>query len=282
MSDNYLAPIPEAEEFSGSEECLSLGGCGHSNVLNHDCCNPGVSDDSPPELDPFSFPSLENCRMPTFAETAEKPFCFLDLVSSILQVTEAAHIGLRDFLRLSRQLCSRNVQKTDSCLDLWPCPLPTARWTGYSKLSPRRRRRHRFLKLRANLLQHIIGVLNWECLGHPVKPPLKACCGIPFTDHQWDMVCRLERLVDHFLQAGSVSSCSLGRSSEKFKGLLQAAKELPVCQEVDLFRFARAVASDLNPYGPKEPSQMLMIVTLHQKLVHPIRSLNISAIQIGR
>ncbi len=66
------------------------------------------------------------------------------------------------------------------------------------------------------------------------------------------MVCRLERLVDHFLQAGSVSSCSLGRSSEKFKGLLHAAKELPVCQEVDLFRFAKAVASDLNPYGPKE------------------------------
>ena len=199
--------------------------------------------------------SSDGCRMPTFCEPAEKPFRFLDLVHSILHTVEAAHVGLRDYLRLSRQLCSRTVQKTDSCLDLWPCPLPSARWTASPKLSPRRRHRHRFLKLRASLLQHIIGVLNWECLGHPTKPPPKACCGTPFTNAQWDMVCRLERLVDHFLLAGDVSGCTLGRSSEKFKGLLQAAKELPVCQEVDLFRFAESIASGLNPYGSKTSTE---------------------------
>ena len=253
LSDNCLATIPEAEEFSDIEGNLRPGGCVHNNVITHNCSLPS-SNDKPSQLGDHSSFSLEGCRMPTFSEAAEKPFRFLDLVQSILQVSEAAHVGLRDYLRLSRQLCSRTVQKTDSSLDLWPCPLPTARWTVTPNLSPRRRHRHRFLKLRANLLQHIIGVLNWECLGHPTKPPLKACCGIPFTEAQWDMVCRLERLVDHFLLADDVSSCTLGRSSEKFRGLLQAAKELPVCQEVDLFRFAKSVASGLNPYGPTEPS----------------------------
>jgi len=255
LSVNYLASIPEAEEFADSEGNLRPRVCGHNNVINHDCFDSRAFSDDPLKLGDNGFPSLESCPMPTFSEAAEKPFRFLDLVQSILQTVEAAHVGLRDFLRLSRQLCSRTVQKTESCLDLWPCPLPSARWTASPKLSPRRRHRHRFLKLRTSLLQHIIGVLNWECLGHPVKPPLKACCGNPFTDSQWSMVCRLERLVDHFLMAGDVSSCRLGRSSEKFEGLLQAAKELPVCQEVGLFRFAKSVASGLNPYGPKEPPE---------------------------
>ncbi len=84
MSDNYLAPIPEAEEFLGSEEYLGPEGFGKSNVILHDCDNPSFLDDSPPQLDPSISSSLKDCRMPTFDEAAEKPFCFLDLVTSIL------------------------------------------------------------------------------------------------------------------------------------------------------------------------------------------------------
>lgn len=74
-----------------------------------------------------------------------------------------------------------------------PCPIPLwNRWTGGAQLSPRRRRRHRFLALRAKLLQRAIAVLNWEALGHPTKAPPEACVGYGYTDAQWDMVCRLE------------------------------------------------------------------------------------------
>lgn len=81
---------------------------------------------------------------------------------------------------------------------------------------------------RAQLLQSVVvATLNWECLGHPVKPPPSACAGYKYSDAQLDMLDRLERLIDHFLQAGPLSSHELGRSGEKFNHLLRAAKELP-------------------------------------------------------
>lgn len=92
-----------------------------------------------------------------------------------------------------------------------------------------------FLKVKASLLQRIIGVLNWECLGHPIDPPKEACAGFGFTDEQLDMIARLERLIDHFFQAGPLSAHELGRSGEKFNHLIRASQELPEFREVDLF-----------------------------------------------
>ena len=124
----------------------------------------------------------------------------------------------------SRFRCSRTpapVRGAPACSDLWPCPLPTWEWTGSTRLSPRRRKLRKRLKLRHSLLQLVVATLNWETLGHPTSPPPQACIGFDLTEEQWAMINRLERLVDHFVQAGPISSQSLGRSCEKFSNLLR-------------------------------------------------------------
>lgn len=128
--------------------------------------------------------------IPTFQEDEAKPFSFLSMIDSVLPLSDAAPVGLRAFLQLSMRP-ARNVHGTPSRSDLWPCPLPSWSWTAASNLSPARRRRRKLLQVRARVLQVVIGVLNWECLGHPTSPPAKACVGFGYTDAQWDMVCRL-------------------------------------------------------------------------------------------
>lgn len=184
-----------------------------------------------------------------------EPISFLDIMQVVCNSQQAAHLGLSSFLQSSLQLDSRDVHRADTSSDPWPCPPPCWSWTGPLRLSPRRRRRRRFLQIRAQLLQQVVGVLNWETLGHPVKPPQTACSGQPYTDVQWNMLCRLERLITHFLQAGDVSAATLGRSGEKFSTLMRAAKELPDCQDVDLIELVGCIASDLDAYSrPKSPN----------------------------
>ena len=69
--------------------------------------------------------------------------------------------------------------------------------------------------------------------GSPQTPPPEACVGTPYTDEQWAMICRLERLIDYFVRPGPLSSQTLGRSGEKFSQLFAAAQELPI-GELDL------------------------------------------------
>lgn len=187
--------------------------------------------------------------IPTFA-ASDAPVSFLDLVVSILHMSEAVHVGLRDFIKSSVVPQSRTVHRPVTGHDIMPCPIPCwKRWTGSSPLSPRRRRRRKFLETRAKLLQRVIAVLNWETLGHPTIAPPEACMGYPFSDQQWDVVCRLERLVDHHLRAGPVSADSLGRSGEKFSQVLRAAQELPSVREVDLHELVQEIAQGLDPYS---------------------------------
>ena len=192
-------------------------------------------------------PEVHN--IPTFA-ASDAPVSFLDLVVSILHMSEAVHVGLRDFIKSSVVPQSRTVHRPVTGHDIMPCPIPCwKRWTGSSPLSPRRRRRRKFLETRAKLLQRVIAVLNWETLGHPTIAPPEACMGYPFSDQQWDVVCRLERLVDHHLRAGPVSADSLGRSGEKFSHVLRAAQELPSVREVDLHELVQEIAQGLDPYS---------------------------------
>eukprot|EP00435_Cladocopium_sp_Y103_P076060 s103_g75.t1 len=149
---------------------------------------------------------------------------------AVLKEQEIAQLSLQSHAREVHGVPSRSS-------DLWPCPIPLWSWTGSNRLSPRRRHRRKFLQIRAQVLQRVVAILNWECLGHPLKPPAKACARHPFTDDQWDMLCRLERLVDHFLRADDISATSLGRSGEKFAHMFRAAKELPEYQDVDLLDF---------------------------------------------
>lgn len=65
------------------------------------------------------------------------------------------------------------------------------------------------------------------------------------------LVCKLERLIGHFVQASAISSRTLGRCSEKFSLLLRACQELPGKQEVDLDSVIYNLESDLDPYSSK-------------------------------
>ena len=77
--------------------------------------------------------------------------------------------------------------------------------------------------------------------------------GARMSEDQFQMICRLERLVDHFMRPGPMTSEALGRCSEKFAAMIRCAEELPECREVDLFEFAQQIASELDPYS-KAPS----------------------------
>lgn len=215
------------------------GNASHSIGLHHHDPSPVESSVDSPALD----------HIPQFA-ASDPPISFLSMVDLILHISEAVHVGLSDFIKSSMVPNSRAVHMPASGHDTMPCPIPSwSRWTGSSQLSPRRRRRRKFLALRANLLQRVIAVLNWETLGRPKVAPPEARVGQPFSDQQWDMVCRLERLIDHHLRADAISSDSLGRSSEKFSHVLRAAQELPSVREVDLHELVQDVAHGLDPYS---------------------------------
>ena len=59
----------------------------------------------------------------------------------------------------------------------------------------------------------------------------------------------IERLVDHFLQPGVISSSALGRSAEKFSSLIRVARELPEHRDVDLDELVHSLARDFDPYS---------------------------------
>ena len=211
----------------------------HSNEFHKDLQGFEASSNSP----------CQSLPLPTFQETPEQPFSFLSMIESFLHISSATPTGLRSFLQSSMQPARIVHRAASRGSDLWPCPIPAWCWTAYPRPSPARRRRRKFHRLRAQVLQSVIGVLNWECLGHPTRAPPNACVGSPFSDAQWDMVCRLERLVDHFLRPGSISSSSLGRSGEKFSTLLRAVQELPEVRDVDLEELVSCISRDLDPYS---------------------------------
>ena len=201
-------------------------------------------------------------KMPDFTPS-DSAISFLDLKHVILEQSEAVHVGLKSYFRSSFRPQSCTVDSAVPSTDLWPCPVPKWRWTGPAKLSPARRHRRKFLQVRSNLLQRVVTILNWEALGHPVIAPSHACAGFPFSDGQWEMVCRLERLIDYYLRPEPMTSKTLGRSGEKFANLMRAAQELPVCQEVDLFDVVSSIAHDLDPYSAKSSRETFSTCDSH-------------------
>ena len=209
----------------------------------------GPSGDAPAWREAIFSQPVVASEIPQF-NPSDQPFSFVQFMQFFVSHANAVHVGLGRFTRLSTQLRSRNVHRGPASPDLWPCPVPAC-WTGPSRASPRRRHRFKLHKIRNSLLQLVIATLNWEALGHPVDPPPQACAGYGFSDEQWDMVVRLDRLIGHFVQASAISSQTLGRCSEKFSMLLQACQELPGNQDVDLDSVIYHLASTLDPYSSK-------------------------------
>lgn len=227
-------------DFCQADRSQSLGS--RADLFEHafDASGDNLFSNETP-LDPGSIPLLD---------ASDEPISFLSFMQVLLSTMQVAHTGLGRFIKLSMQPASRSVHRTARSSDLWPCPMPGRHsWTGNSKLSPRRRRRHKLHVVKAQLLQAVVGVLNWETLGHPSKPPPQACFGCEFTTDQWLMIQRLERLVDYFLRPGPIAASSLGRSGEKFNLLLRATQELPSIGIVDLDELVTNLASVFDPYS---------------------------------
>ena len=194
-----------------------------------------------------------NEEIPQF-NPSDQPFSFVKFLENFVYNAEAVHVGLGRFFKLSLQpLHSRAVHRAPACPDLWPCPLPTWKWTGSARLSSQRRRGRKRLQLRHSLLQLVVATLNWESLGHLVSPPPQACVGYDLRE-QREMIERLERLIGHFAQASPISSQSLRRSCQKISTLLRACQELPANQEVNLDEFVFDLVSKLDPYSSKPTS----------------------------
>ena len=108
-----------------------------------------------------------------------------ELVRAVLQVCKLPS----DFHRFAQRSLKefRNVEGPfEKRTDLWPCPPPRwRRWTAMHQLSPRRRRRLRFLETRALCLQQLVG--------HARSPPDYARAGYPMSNQQHLMLERLER-----------------------------------------------------------------------------------------
>ncbi len=239
------------------------------DLLQFDACEqPGINR-AEPSWESFSSRDTSHPHVPVFNAASKDTFSFLEILLACLHVNQHTHVGLRDFIRSSltpvRFGCNLTptehvprIAQSRPCRsrDLMPCPPPAWRWTGPQKLSPKRRRRRKYLALKNSLIQQIICTLNWEALGHVSKPPPSGCVGSGYTDEQWAMVERIDALVSHFASAGSFEASSLGRSADKLERLLHACQELPeVSQDVDLLGVSSVVKESLDPYSKNTSSK---------------------------
>ena len=176
-----------------------------------------------------------------------------ELVRAVLQVCKLPS----DFQRFAQRSLKefRNVEGPfEKRTDLWPCPPPRwRRWTAMRQLSPRRRRRHRFLETRALCLQQLVLALNWLSLGHARSPPDYARAGYPMSNQQHLMLERLEDLVDYYLEAPEATTESLGRAGEKLNNLGRFAFSLhdPSTEVTvsDLSSFLESIQKTFEPYS---------------------------------
>ena len=150
----------------------------------------------------------------------------INLVQAICQGFWSCKSGLTAFTAACRDnVHSCNMHEAASA-SLWPVPLPR-RWTACKHLGPKRRRRHRFLRVQRELLCIVISALNFELLGFPTVPPAEACTGHPLSRDQHEVLERIEAMLAHFLKMQKFQSDDLGRITTKFQDVIRIVKELP-------------------------------------------------------
>ena len=174
-----------------------------------------------------------------------------EMIRAVLRVAGSSHTGFGEFCRRSMQP-ARQQDSSGSGTDLWPCPPPRWHWTAAQKLSPKRRRRKRWLETKARCLQYVVVSLNWLSLGCPKTPPVSARLGSPLSDGQLNMLERLEDLIHYFLRAPNVGFDELGRAAEKLANLCTVSFDLGSFGDVDhsdISSFLQSVSSSIDPYG---------------------------------
>ena len=149
---------------------------------------------------------------------------------------------------LSGPTCNMQTRHTGV---LMPVPPVRWRWTAASRLGPRRRRRRRYHRVRAELLNLVLITLNWETLGFPAVAPPGARVGAFLTVQQHSAIERFEDMLDHFLHMSPFGCDELGRASDKFQSVIKCIEELPRCElELqDLFECLQHVQVGLDPYA---------------------------------
>ena len=174
----------------------------------------------------------------------------VDIMDNVCKQFWSCRTALTAFARASLASGNTcNVEKGNH--PLWPCP-PPHRWrrTASNHMSPVRRRRGKYHRVMQELIQLIVISLNFETLGGIVGPPDRARVGAHITSAQHSILERIERMVAHFLHAGSFEAGDLGRVREKFDVLIGSVQELPVMTDgfEDLTELLMHVHQGLNPY----------------------------------
>lgn len=189
----------------------------HGSPLPEPCAQPAALMTAPPERNKsreggrsgeggLPEPPLFRCANggPSLPERIER----VDFFRVALSVASQRG-GLASFARLSMQPI-RNEDRPGSA-SLW------GRWTPLSSMSPRRRRKCRFLRAKADALRWVVIALDWLTLGHAERPPDYARAGFPMSRHQEQMLDVLDEQLSYFFKGGSVSKESLGRAGEKLE-----------------------------------------------------------------
>ena len=169
--------------------------------------------------------SKSNCHVENFA-----------IIQETLKLLEQVPCGFNVFRKLALvpAWLSRPVAASAPRSSLWPVPPPLWSWTVNNSPNPKRRKRLRQLRLKHQMLQNVVCMLNWIALGYPKAPPSRAQAGEPTTVDQDRVLETLQGHINHFCDLGPIARADLGRFGEKFDVLRRAAEELPSHVEVDL------------------------------------------------
>lgn len=177
-----------------------------------------------------------------------------DIIDDMLRLLNRIPTSLSVFLARSLKPAwkTRNVEGTATHVPLWPVPPPLWRWTGSSSPGRKQRKRRRLHRVKFQLLQRMVCMLNWIVLGYPDTPSHRAQAGEPLSDEQVKILDTLKDHIGHFCNVGRIARADLGRFGEKFGALQKAAVELPDHLEVDLEVILREISDSMNSYVKHE------------------------------
>ena len=177
-----------------------------------------------------------------------------DIIDDMLRLLNKIPTSFSVFLARSLKPAwkTRNVEGTATHVPLWPVPPPLWRWTGNSSPGRKQRKRRRLHRVKFQLLQRMVCMLNWIVLGYPDTPSHRAQAGEPLSDEQVKILDTLKDHIGHFCNVGRIARADLGRFGEKFGALQKAAVELPEHLEVDLEVILREISDSMNSYVKHE------------------------------
>ena len=183
----------------GTPEQCSRGICVYTNNIGTKVDNES-SDESKFFNCNFDW-SKSSCHVENFA-----------IIQETLKLLEQVPCGFNVFRKLALvpAWLSRPVAASAPRSSLWPVPPPLWSWTVNNSPNPKRRKRLRQLRLKHQMLQNVVCMLNWIALGYPKAPPSRAQAGEPTTFDQDRVLETLQGHINHFCDLGPIARADLG------------------------------------------------------------------------